>query len=146
MNNMAIGGQNPERVMQYAQQGQNFEQQILEREAMFKQMNQSWGASGILLDYCRELDEGFGEADADDDGLWVWSRPTAVLTIDRQDAINELAASSARASPSPTPNVPTVLERQAHVIGLALEKRIPDGQKLHRGHTLEGGLAEEHNE
>lgn len=46
MNNMMMGGQNPERVMQYAQQGQNFQGQILERQAMFKQMNQAWGTSG----------------------------------------------------------------------------------------------------
>lgn len=45
MNNMAMGSQNPERVMQMAQSGQSFEDEIRNRELMFKAMNQGWGSA-----------------------------------------------------------------------------------------------------
>ena len=43
MNNMTMGGNNPERVMQMGQAGQSFEEDIKNRELMFQAMNQSWG-------------------------------------------------------------------------------------------------------
>jgi hypothetical protein len=43
MNNMMIGGQNSERLMQMGQVGQNFEEDIKNREMMFQAMNQGWG-------------------------------------------------------------------------------------------------------
>jgi hypothetical protein len=48
MNALGTGSQNPERVMQFGQQGQSFEGEIAEREARFKQMNQSWGSASNL--------------------------------------------------------------------------------------------------
>lgn len=48
MNNMMIGSQNPERVMQMAQKGQNFEDEIRNREMMFQAMNQGWGEASTF--------------------------------------------------------------------------------------------------
>ena len=45
MNSMGAGGQNAEKVMNFNQRGQNFEGDIQQREAMFKQMNSAWGQS-----------------------------------------------------------------------------------------------------
>jgi hypothetical protein len=43
MNHMAMGNPNPERVMQMSQSGQNFEDEIRNRELAFQAMNQGWG-------------------------------------------------------------------------------------------------------
>lgn len=48
MNNMMIGSQNPERVMQMSQKGQNFEEEIKKREMAFQAMNQGWGEASNL--------------------------------------------------------------------------------------------------
>lgn len=48
MNNMMIGGQNPERIMQMSQKGQNFEDEIRKQEMLFKTMNQGWGDASNL--------------------------------------------------------------------------------------------------
>ena len=39
MNQMATGGQNPERVINHEQRGVSYENDLAEREAMMKQMN-----------------------------------------------------------------------------------------------------------
>ena len=43
MNHLETGSHNPERVMQMAQKGQNFEEEIRNRELAFQAMNQGWG-------------------------------------------------------------------------------------------------------
>ena len=45
MTNMTMGSQNPERVMQMAQKGQSFEDEIRNQGMMFQSMNQGWGSA-----------------------------------------------------------------------------------------------------
>lgn len=48
MNVIAVGGQNPERVIEHAQKGVNFEGDIQAREMMFKAMGEQWGQASIV--------------------------------------------------------------------------------------------------
>jgi hypothetical protein len=50
MSNMMVGGQNPERVMQMAQSGKSYEDEIRNRELMFQSMNQGWGSARTFID------------------------------------------------------------------------------------------------
>lgn len=48
MNNLTMGSQNPERMMQMAQNGQSFEGGIRSRELAFQAMNQGWGEASTI--------------------------------------------------------------------------------------------------
>ena len=50
-----MGGQNAEKVMNFAQQGENLEGDIQARKAMFEQMGKNWSGSSNCSFLCSEL-------------------------------------------------------------------------------------------
>lgn len=51
MNTMMVGSQNPERLIEQAQGGKSYEEEIMKREIMFKNMNQQWADSSTTFIY-----------------------------------------------------------------------------------------------